>query len=83
MQAFDPEDSGFIRYDQWVTQTNKKFENYRAKFTILDEPVIQRSWLVDMVNGVPSYNSQHCPPLWKKWVETGQYFSISKTDTTS
>ena len=29
MQAFDPEDSGFIRYDQWVTQTNKKFEEKR------------------------------------------------------
>lgn len=68
---------------EWRSKNNKKFENYRAKFTILDEPVIQRSWLVDMVNGVPSYNSQHCPPLWKKWVETGQYFSISKTDTTS
>jgi len=74
-----------ISYDddlvpEWRTKDNKKFENYRAKFTIIDEPIIQRSWLEDMVNGIQSFESVHCPTLWKKWIETGQYISISKNE---
>ena len=46
MNAFDPEETGFIRYDQWVTQVNKKFEKKRSKrhsFTI-GHKVVRRSF---------------------------------------
>ena len=49
MQAFDPEDSGFIRYDQWVTQTNKKFERKETKrhSSTFGHKVVKRSTIID------------------------------------
>ena len=49
MQAFDPEDSGFIRYDQWVIQTNKKFERKETKrhSSTFGHKVVKRSTIID------------------------------------
>jgi hypothetical protein len=46
------------------------FENYEAKFTILDEPEIDRRWLEELRNG-ERLSEQHCPEAWKIWRDTG------------
>jgi hypothetical protein len=57
----------------WKIKDGSRFQNYKSIFTILNEQVIQREWLEDLVNGEPSYKSSYCPQTWKKWIETGIY----------
>lgn len=51
----------------WKVFSGLRFQNYRAKFTVLDVPCISRSWLHDMKNGT-ALTSKHCPEVWHKWV---------------
>jgi hypothetical protein len=55
----------------WRSKDGKRFQNYRATFTILKEDVIHWEWLDDLVLGMPPAESARCPPSWKRWVETG------------
>lgn len=48
----------------------KKYQNYRAKFSILDANNIDRRWLTDLIRG-DGYSSMYAPEAWKKWVENG------------
>jgi len=57
----------------WKISDGKRFQNYKSIFTILDEQCVMRAWLEDMVNGIPSFESQYCPKSWKKWIDTGIY----------
>ena len=56
----------------WAQNSAGRYQNYKAIFTILDVPCIDRRWLVDleMNNG---YGSKYAPTAWKKWVDTGAY----------
>lgn len=49
MNAFDPEETGFIRYDQWVTQVNKKFEKKETKrhSSTIGHKVVKRSTILE------------------------------------
>jgi Restriction endonuclease AspBHI N-terminal len=38
----------------WKTKLGQRFQNYRAKFTILDVAVIDRAWIKDIRNGSDS-----------------------------
>ncbi len=42
-----------------------RFENYEAKFTILDESVIDRRWLEELRKG--NGLGEHCPEAWRRW----------------
>jgi len=53
----------------WRTARGRRFQNYRARFTVLDAPVISRRWIVDVLNG--QHQSNNAPPSWLAWVETG------------
>lgn len=55
----------------WRVKGDKRFQNYRATFTILKEDVIAWEWLDDLVQGMAPSESAHCPPSWKRWVSTG------------
>jgi hypothetical protein len=44
--------------------------------TVLRAPSISRRWLVDIVSGVASTDSHHCPASWRRWVETGFYDAL-------
>lgn len=58
----------------WHTNAERRFQNYRARFTVLDAGLISRRWIDDIING---YNPLiHAPPAWKLWVETGQYRAL-------
>jgi hypothetical protein len=58
----------------WRTNRGQRFQNYRATFTILDVPAVQREWLADLHAGNPL--SVHAPDAWIGWVERGEYVAL-------
>ena len=61
----------------WKTKESQRFQNYRAKFTVLDEPVIARDWINDLQDGVE--NSQHAPFAYKEWLNKGKYIPLKSS----
>jgi len=55
----------------WKSQDGKRFQNYKATFTILDTDVIPRAWLQDLKEG--NSLSENCPKAWKDWVLNKKY----------
>jgi hypothetical protein len=55
----------------WRTYDGKRFQNYRAIFTILKEELIDWRWLDDLVQGTISTDSRFCPITWRRWVDCG------------
>lgn len=54
----------------WKIDKDRRFQNYRARFTILDTPVLSRQWIADILNR--DQNSESAPSAWQKWVESGE-----------
>ena len=50
----------------WRSNGDKRFQNYRAIFSILDVGVVSKEWLND-----PS-NENLMPDLWRHWLSTGE-----------
>jgi hypothetical protein len=46
---------------------NVRFQNYRAKFSILNVPKISRNWIQDVQSGI-NIDSPHAPKAWSDWV---------------
>lgn len=53
----------------WRTKSGKRFQNYRARFTILDASVVSRAWIDSIISRSPDYAA--APHAWRLWVETG------------
>lgn len=54
----------------WRTADGHRFQNYRARFTVLDAASISRSWLDSLIAGE---GSDHlAPEAWTSWVRTGR-----------
>lgn len=58
----------------WHSSADKRFQNYRARFTVLDAGTISRTWLNDIINGSDLLG--HAPQSWTIWRETGQYRAL-------
>jgi hypothetical protein len=58
----------------WKSVKQQRFQNYRAVFTILDEPVIRRAWIAALHRGEPV--TDHCPSVWAKWLNTRVYLPL-------
>jgi hypothetical protein len=58
----------------WKSSRGRRFQNYRAKFTILDAPVVTRNWIIDIIGRNP--NTDNAPPPWRGWMETGRYIPL-------
>jgi hypothetical protein len=54
----------------WKTTGNDRFQNYKATFTILNEPVIKREWINKLIHSDEQYPAPKC---WEKWQATGLY----------
>lgn len=54
----------------WRIAGGRRFQNYRARFTILEVPVVRRAWLNDIVAGNP--HTMNAPAPWQQWVATGR-----------
>lgn len=55
--------------------TGRRFQNYRAIFTILNVAEIPRAWIHDMQKG--GFRTENSPPSWIKWVDTGKYDALT------
>lgn len=53
----------------WKTISGRRFQNYRARFTVLDVSTISRLWIDDLIRGVK--DSPHAPASWARWVNGG------------
>lgn len=59
----------------WRTARDRRFQNYRATFTILDVASVPRSWLTEVLAGDPLGRS--CPAPFRRWVEDGVYTPLA------
>lgn len=64
----------------WKSSDGQRFQNYRSTFTILDVPVVSRSWIADLLAGNP--NTVNAPNVWQNWVATGTYHPLVAEPTT-
>lgn len=55
----------------WKLRNGNRFQNYRAKFTILDEPVITQTWIKEIAEDKPLGSA--CPKHWRAWVQKGVF----------
>lgn len=55
----------------WRTTRGQRFQNYRARFTVLNVPSLPRAWIDQIAAGDPL--GPNCPAEWRSWVETGSY----------
>ena len=55
----------------WRSEKGERFQNYRAKFTVLDVGQVTRAWIEDVIAGNPL--SANAPGAWRQWVEHFRY----------
>jgi hypothetical protein len=58
----------------WRTRNGERFQNYRARFSILDVPVVRRAWIGQICSGEAL--GSDCPEAFRQWVRTGQYQTL-------
>jgi hypothetical protein len=54
----------------WKNTGGNRFQNYRARFTVLDVAVVTRAWINDILAGNP--HSDAAPAPWKTWAVSGR-----------
>lgn len=61
----------------WRISKGSRFQNYRARFTVLNEALLPRAWIDDVIAGNP--HSLNAPQTWTSWVKTGTYRALRAT----
>lgn len=61
----------------WRTASGQRFQNYRARFTVLDAPVISRAWIDSLIAG--KGDDARAPEAWRTWVKTGRRRALMST----
>lgn len=59
----------------WKSVGGARFQNYRARFTILDAPSARRAWINDVAAGNP--HSPNAPDAWSHWVASARLTPLS------
>jgi hypothetical protein len=54
----------------WRTANSSRFQNYRARFTVLDAAVISRAWIDTIIAG--EREDTLAPKAWSTWARTGR-----------
>jgi hypothetical protein len=54
----------------WRSSAGSRFQNYRARFTVLDTDVIRRDWIDSIIAG--KRDDKLAPQAWRSFVETGR-----------
>jgi len=63
----------------WKHNDGQRFQNYRARFTILDVDRISRGWINDLQDG--NVQSEHAPDAFRSFQETGTYQPLQAAQT--
>ena len=61
----------------WRISKGSRFQNYRARFSVLDAPSLSRAWIEDIIAGNP--HSSNAPSAWSSWVKTGRQRTLLAT----
>lgn len=61
----------------WRRKGDKRFQNYKATFTILNDGVVPHTWLESIVSGEQPHAAEGCPSAYLKWINTGRYDSLT------
>jgi hypothetical protein len=54
----------------WRSVGGQRFQNYRARFTVLDEARVSRAWIDSIITGRP--DDSLAPDAWNNWKRTGR-----------
>lgn len=54
----------------WRTTGGRRFQNYRARFTVLNTPIVERRWIDSLIQRKPRID--WAPDAWRKWVLRGR-----------
>ncbi|GLV91805.1 restriction endonuclease [Streptomyces lavendulae subsp. lavendulae] len=66
----------------WRATAGKRFQNYRAHFTVLDVDRIPRSWIQHLLVGGDPLGGD-CPEVWRTWAESRVYRPLLAPSTTT
>jgi Restriction endonuclease AspBHI N-terminal/Restriction endonuclease len=58
----------------WRTTRGERFQNYRARFTVLNVPVVSRAWINQLLDDEPLGSA--CSSAWRAWVESRTYSAL-------
>ena len=61
----------------WKVSEGKRFQNYRARLTVLDTGIVKRAWIKDVIDGNP--RSSNAPTSWLEWTATGRIQALLAT----
>jgi hypothetical protein len=64
----------------WRSRSGKRFQNYRAKLTVLDVAKVSRAWIDDVLARNPL--SANCPEPWRRWVAGRGYQALTASQAT-
>jgi hypothetical protein len=64
----------------WRSKRGERFQNYRAKFTILDTGAVTRQWIEALRIGEPVHAC--APSAWLRWIENGLYQPLTAEPAT-
>jgi hypothetical protein len=65
----------------WRSTAGQRFQNYRARFTVLNQSCISRGWLQHVLTGGDPLESE-CPEAWRAWVQGRVYKALLAPSTT-
>ncbi|WP_223273964.1 restriction endonuclease [Nocardia cerradoensis] len=65
----------------WRSKNGRRFQNYRAKFSVLNTGRVTRAWIDDLHAGTAPTKSPHCPGSWRAWVESRTYDTLAAPST--
>lgn len=63
----------------WRSVKGERFQNYRARFTVLDAATISRYWIDSIVSGKPDHSL--APAAWVAWRKTGRRTPLTASRT--
>jgi len=62
----------------WKSKNGRRFQNYKAIFSILAIDKIKREWITDIQKG--NKFSSNCPKVWREFIEKGNYKILISED---
>ncbi|MFE1937536.1 restriction endonuclease [Streptomyces sp. NPDC059474] len=65
----------------WRSTGDKRFQNYRSRFTVLDVERISRDWIRHVLDGGDVLEGG-CPGVWRTWVQSRVYKPLLAPATT-
>jgi hypothetical protein len=63
----------------WRSTSGQRFQNYRAKFSVIDASEIDLNWISSILQGAE--NLDLAPSAWKEWIDKGKIQALTAPRT--